>query len=113
MKRARRARASMAPGVVVRRDDDGELLSDDLVASNSANDISSASANAAATDAAYDPWCPWIDVTLQLQYMVDDSRLYLQAASKAGLLGFYDPVPLIRYFFSLLLFYQFIYIPFV
>lgn len=32
-----------------------------------------------------------VDVTIPLQYQVNDSKLYLHENSKANLLGFYDP----------------------
>ena len=34
---------------------------------------------------------PWIDVTIPLQYLVEDSQLILHEGPKTGLLGFYDP----------------------
>jgi DnaJ family protein C protein 11 len=34
-----------------------------------------------------------IDVTVPLQYLIENSQLHLHPGSKAGLVGFYDPCP--------------------
>ncbi|KAK9907695.1 hypothetical protein WJX75_008271 [Coccomyxa subellipsoidea] len=36
---------------------------------------------------------PWIDVTIALRFMVEDSRVILHKVSKRGLMGFCDPAP--------------------
>ncbi len=36
-------------------------------------------------------YAPWIDVTIPLQYLVEDSQLILHEGPKTGLLGFFDP----------------------
>ncbi|EIE26180.1 DnaJ-domain-containing protein, partial [Coccomyxa subellipsoidea C-169] len=36
---------------------------------------------------------PWIDVTIALRFMVEDSRIILHKVSKRGLMGFCDPAP--------------------
>ncbi|BDA50839.1 DnaJ homolog subfamily C member 11 [Coccomyxa sp. Obi] len=36
---------------------------------------------------------PWIDVTIALRFMTEDSRIVLHKVSKRGLMGFCDPVP--------------------
>jgi DnaJ family protein C protein 11 len=47
-----------------------------------------------------------VDVTVPLQYLVEESQLHLQGGPKAGLLGFFDPCPdedkqlYIRYLFQ-------------
>jgi DnaJ family protein C protein 11 len=80
----RRAREAMARG-------DADAAA--AAAAQAGDDDEASAAEAADAGAAVVTHKPWIDVTIPLQYFVEDSELHLHAGSKSSLLGFYDPCP--------------------